>query len=108
MLDACVPLLLVGEMTVLQHVHFCAADATPINGFDLQACAELERQGRLHQHRGWNTGVEQGAEEHVAGDPGEAFEISDAHELSFNTGTTLRLTLGYGLKGDLFRIPYTA
>jgi poly-gamma-glutamate capsule biosynthesis protein CapA/YwtB (metallophosphatase superfamily) len=78
-------LLVLGENTILQHLHLGAADPTPINLLDLQASSNIERRGRLHQHLGWNAGVDQSTQEHVAGYSGKAFKIRNPHELSFTT-----------------------
>jgi hypothetical protein len=65
----------------LEYVDFCAGrDAAAVDGIDLEGCAEVHGGGGI---RGGpervDSGVDESAEEHVAGDASEAVEIGNAH-----------------------------
>ncbi len=69
----------VGFVAVDQHMGFARADAAAIYGIEREGCAEIERRGGLLEERGGDASIDQGAEQHVSADAGEAFEIADAH-----------------------------
>jgi hypothetical protein len=55
------------------------ADATAVYGVEDKGCAEVEKGGGLLQERGRDASVDEGAEQHVSTEPGEAFKITNAH-----------------------------
>ena len=65
-------LALLGETAVLENMDLGGGDAAAVYGFELQACVDVEGSGGVLEHMFGDAGVDQGAEEHVAGDPGEA------------------------------------
>jgi hypothetical protein len=69
----------VGFMAVDEHAGLARADAAAIDGFKDQGCAQVERRRRLLEQRGRDTGADEGAEQHVPAQAGEAFEIADTH-----------------------------
>ncbi len=69
----------VGFPAVNHYAGFARADAAAVYGFKGERCAEIERRGGLLQQRGRDAGADEGAEQHVSTDAGEAFEIADAH-----------------------------
>jgi hypothetical protein len=69
----------VGFVTVDQHARFAGADAAAVYRIEDEDCAEIEGRGRLLKERNGDAGVDQGAEEHVTAEAGEAFEIANAH-----------------------------
>ena len=69
----------VGFVAIDQHASLARADAAAIYGIKGEGCAEVERGGGLLEERGRDAGVDQGAEEHVSAEAGEAFEIANAH-----------------------------
>ena len=71
--------LRVGILAADQHARLARADAAAIYGIKDEGCAEVERRGGLLQERGRDASVDEGAEQHVSTEPGEAFEIANAH-----------------------------
>jgi hypothetical protein len=69
----------VGVVAIHQHARFSRADAASVYGIKDECCAEAEGRGGLLEERGRDASVDQGAEEHVSTEPGEAFEIANAH-----------------------------
>ena len=47
----------------------------------LKACTDIERRSRLFKQRKRHARIHKRAKQHVAADAGEAFQISDSHEL---------------------------
>jgi hypothetical protein len=69
----------VGEVVAEHDVDFGAGDAAAVDFFDLESGAEVEGCGGVVEDLGVDSGVDEGAEEHVAADAGEAVEIGDTH-----------------------------
>jgi hypothetical protein len=69
----------VGLVAIHQHAHFSRADAASVNGIKDESRAEAEGRGGLLEERGRDASVDEGAEQHVSTEPGEAFEIANAH-----------------------------
>jgi hypothetical protein len=55
------------------HVNFGCADAAPVHAGDFQMRIHAQSPNGALQELRRNSGVHQGAEKHVAADPGEAF-----------------------------------
>src|SRR5882757_1051993 len=68
-----------GEFCAFVDVNFCAGDSAAIDLFYLEAGVEIEGEGGLVEDRGIEAGVDEGSEEHVTTDAGEAVEVGDAH-----------------------------
>jgi len=64
---------------VFEDVDFGAGDAAAIDFFDLEGGSEVEGGGGVVKDLRVEAGVEEGSEEHVATDAGEAVEVGDAH-----------------------------
>ena len=82
-----IPVVLPGPVFLAGHVFFAVNPDVNFRGGDpaahdfrdFQSCADTQgRYGLLEQFRR-NPSVDQGAEEHVAADPGEAFEVGNPH-----------------------------
>ena len=73
----------VGILAVDEDAGFARCDAASIYGIEDEGCAEMEGRGGLLEESGGDAGVDQGAEEHVSAEAGEAFEITNAHDDSF-------------------------
>lgn len=73
-----------GQLAVFQHVHFGRSNPTAIDGFNAKRGVEIERGDYLVKNSLRNAGVEKRAEEHIAGDAGEAVEVSNAHASSLS------------------------
>ena len=58
---------------------FGAGDAAAVDLFDLEGGSEVEGGGGVVEDLRVEAGVEEGSEEHVATDAGEAVEVGDAH-----------------------------
>jgi hypothetical protein len=71
---------LVGEVTIHEDVDLGAGDAASVDLLHLQACAEVECGGGVVEHLRRDSGIDQGPEEHIARDPGEAVKISNTHK----------------------------
>jgi hypothetical protein len=79
------------------HVYLGCADAAPVYPLDLQARVHVQSLNRPDKNLGRNSGVNQSAHEHVAADPGKAFEVGYTHQrpqsfiigFSFETRQTL-------------------
>src|SRR6185312_968576 len=63
----------------VDHMHFGAGNPAAVYLLDLQTGADMQRRDRVVEYLRWNSSVEQGPQEHVAGDPRKAFQISDTH-----------------------------
>ncbi len=61
-----------GEVAVFEDVDFGAGDAAAVYGFDLQAGVDVEGCRGVTEDFLGDACVQEGAEEHVAGDAGEA------------------------------------
>jgi hypothetical protein len=70
----------VGFLTADEDAGLACADAAAIYGFKGEGCAEIEGGGGLLEERGRDACVDDGAEEHVSAEAGEAFEIANAHD----------------------------
>lgn len=68
-----------GELAVFEDVYFGAGDAAAIDFFDLEGRSEVDGGGGVVQDLRIEASVEEGTEEHVATDAGEAIEVGDAH-----------------------------
>ena len=66
------------SLPVYQDVDFGGADPAPIYTSDLKRRAEVQCCNRLTKEFGRNSGIDQGAEKHVATDPGKAIEVGKA------------------------------
>jgi hypothetical protein len=71
-----------GWLVAFEDVDFGAGDSAAVYSFDLEGGAEVERGGGVVEDGGVDAGVEDGSEEHVAADAGEAVEVGDAHGAS--------------------------
>ena len=70
-----------GEVAVFEDVDLGGGDAGAVDLFDLEGGAEVEGgDGCRGGCAGWEAGVEEGSEKHVAGDAGEAIEVGDTHD----------------------------
>ena len=58
---------------------FGAGDAAAVYLFDLEGGSEVEGGGGIVEDLRVEAGVEEGSEEHVTTDAGEAVEVGDAH-----------------------------
>jgi hypothetical protein len=72
--------LRVGIIAADQHARFSRTDAAAIYGIEDEGRAEIEGCGGLLEKRGRDAGVDQGTEQHVSTEPGEAFEIANTHD----------------------------
>ncbi len=70
----------VGFVAVDPHMSFARADAAAVYRIEGEGCAEIERGSGLLKKFRRDAGVDQGAEEHVTAEAGEAFEIANAHD----------------------------
>jgi hypothetical protein len=70
----------VGFVAVDKYARLACADAAAIYGIEDEGCAEIEGRGGLLEERGRDAGFDQGAEQHVSTEPGEAFEIANTHD----------------------------
>ena len=57
-----------------------AGDAAAVYFFDLERGVEVQGGGGVVEDLRVDSGVDEGSEEHVATDAGEAVEVGDAHE----------------------------
>jgi hypothetical protein len=87
----------IGFMAVDRHSRFLRADAAAIYRFKGERRAEIEGRGGFGEERGRDAGIDQGAEEHIAADAGEAFEIADTHD------ELLDEDIGVAVPGDWWR-----
>jgi hypothetical protein len=69
----------VDVVAIHEHARFSRADAASVNGIKDEGRAEAEGRGGLLEERGRDASVDEGAEQHVSTEPGEAFEIANAH-----------------------------
>ena len=68
-----------GEGCAFVDVNFGGGDSAAVDLFDLEGGVEIQGGGGLVEDGGIEAGVEEGSEEHVATDAGEAVEVGDAH-----------------------------
>ena len=68
-----------GELAVFEDVDFGAGDAAAVDFFDFEGGSEIESGGGVVKDLRIEASVEEGPEEHVATDAGEAVEVGDAH-----------------------------
>ena len=68
-----------GQLAAFEDVDFGAGDAAAVDFFDFEGRAEVEGGGGVVEDLRIEAGVEEGSEEHVATDAGEAVEVGDAH-----------------------------
>jgi hypothetical protein len=73
----------VGVMAADEYAGLARGDAAAVYGIKDKGCAEVERRGGLLKQCRRDAGVDQGAEQHVSAEAGEAFEITNAHDDSF-------------------------
>jgi hypothetical protein len=71
-----------GQLVAFEDVDFGAGDSAAVYFLDLERGAEVEGGGGFVEDGGVDAGVEEGSEEHVAADAGEAIEVGDAHGAS--------------------------
>lgn len=62
-----------------QHIHFGSSNAAAAHFPHLEMRAYVQRRSRLGQCVERNSGIDKGAQQHVAADPGETLQISNAH-----------------------------
>src|SRR3954447_20121985 len=62
-----------------QNVCFGSRDAAAIHFADRQSSTDIQRSNRILEDRSWNSGIDHGAEEHVAADAGETIYVGDLH-----------------------------
>ena len=60
-------------------VNFCGGDSAAVDLFDFEGGVEIQGGGGFVEDVGIDSGVDEGSEEHVAADAGEAVEVGDAH-----------------------------
>ena len=65
--------LRVGILAANQHARLARADAAAVYGIKDEGCTEVERGGGLLQEGRRDASVDEGAEQHVSTEPGEAF-----------------------------------
>ena len=72
--DCSCPELFAGKLFLASgnHVKLRSADAAAVDAGNLQACIYAQGFHRPGKDLGRNSGVKQGAKEHVAADPGKA------------------------------------
>ena len=68
-----------GKVAMFEDVDFGAGDAAAVDFFDFEGRSEIESDGGVVKDLRIEAGVEEGPEEHVATDAGEAVEVGDAH-----------------------------
>ena len=68
-----------GELCSFVDVNLCGGDSAAVNFFYLEGGIEIQGGGGLVKDCGIEAGVDEGSEEHVTTDAGEAVEIGDAH-----------------------------
>ena len=68
-----------GELAVFEDVDFGGCDAGAVDLFNLERGVDVQLRSRLVEDGCGDSGVQECTEKHVAGDPGEAFKIGDAH-----------------------------
>src|SRR6266702_6885764 len=68
-----------GELCAFIDVNLCGGDSAAVYLFYLEGGVEVQGGGGLVQDGGIEAGVDEGSEEHVAADAGEAVEVGDAH-----------------------------
>ena len=68
-----------GEVCAFVDVNFGGGDSAAVDLFDLEGGVEIQGGGGLVEDGGVEAGVDEGSEEHVAADAGEAVEVGDAH-----------------------------
>jgi len=61
-----------GELALFEDMDLGRVNAAAVCFFDLEDCAEVEGVGGVVEDLGGETGVDEGSEEHVATDAGEA------------------------------------
>ena len=69
----------VGEVVAFEDMDFAGGDAAAVYFLDFEGGVEVEGGGGLVEDLGVDSGVDEGSEEHVATDAGEAVEVGDAH-----------------------------
>ncbi len=67
-----------GEVVAFEDMDFGAGDAAAVYGLDAEGGVKVEGCGGLVEDARGDAGFEEGSEEHVAGDAGEAVEIGEA------------------------------
>ncbi len=67
------------SLPFFEDVDFGAGDAAAVDLFDFEGRAEVEGGGGVVEDLRVEAGVDEGSEEHVATDAGEAVEVGDAH-----------------------------
>src|SRR5689334_5390703 len=76
-----------------QHVNLRRANATTVHACDLQHRTDVQGLNRFLKKFDWNSCVDKRAEKHVAADPGEAVEISDAARSAVRRPCVVRRTV---------------
>ena len=70
---------LLGELDAFVDVDLGGGDAAAVDLFDIECRVEVERGYGFVEDVGIDSGVEEGSEDHVATDAGEAVEVGDTH-----------------------------
>lgn len=82
----CVPVRRFGEVAGFEDVNLGGGDAGAVDPFDLERRADVEGADGIVENVCVKAGIEQGAEEHVAGDAGEAVEVGETHAAIVSCG----------------------
>ena len=79
-----------GSLCAFVDVNFCRRDSATVDLFYFQRCIDVQCGYSLVEYFGVDSGVDEGSEEHVATNAGEAIEIGDAHGVIVSRGTDRR------------------
>ena len=71
-------------MAALVDLDLCGGDAAAVGFFDFEGGVEVQSCYGFVEDGGVDSGVDEGSEEHVATDAGEAIEVGDAHGVLFH------------------------
>src|SRR5271168_5005430 len=75
-----------GWLCALVDVDLCGEDSAAVYLFDLEGCVEIECGYGFVEDLWVDSGVDEGSEEHVAADAGEAVEVGDTHGVIVSRG----------------------
>ena len=78
------PVRVLGSVAVLKYMHLGTGDSAAVHFLKAQDRADVQRRSGFHQDFLGYAGINKRAEEHVPGDSGKAFEVSDSHQVSFS------------------------
>ena len=79
--------ILFGKLCAFVDVNFCRRDSATVDLFYLERCVDIQRAYGLTEDSGIDSGVDEGSEEHIAANTGEAIEIGDTHGVIVSRGT---------------------